>query len=182
MPDFTQSQSYYRDQLFHGINSYVTIGFANEGATADVDVGYVEKIELNKNIENITETYIGLYGEPSFNAPSRVEYFGTIKKKLSDDMDHRGGREDDRESIARDEEAGFFTNSILNFKDGDIKGHGIKLWFNLKIYTVGKNQRMITTAEKCTITNHKRVIDKGNFVYDEYTFKFKKFRQQLFPH
>lgn len=170
----------YRGELFHGVNSYVTIAFHNETSVEDdVDVGYVDKIELNRTIDTITETYIGLYGEPSFNAPTKVEYIGTMRKKLSDGLEHRGGREDEREGIEGKSDVGFFTNSILNFKDGDLKGSGMSLTFDLKIFTIGKGHRLLTIAEGCTITGHKRIIEGSKFIIDEYAFKFKRFKQEI---
>ena len=99
-------------------------------------MGYVDKIELIKTIDNITETYIGLYGEPSLNAPAKVEYFGTMKKKLSEHTEERQGRTKTREDPIYVEEDGYFTNSIMKFKDGALAGSGLKAKFDLAIYSL----------------------------------------------
>ena len=165
----------FKSELFHGVNSYVQLIFRDEGTDSVVDVGYVNKVELNKFIDTITETYIGMYGEPSFNAPSKVEYFGFFKKVLSDDILARGGRDE----TAENDKDGYLTNSILNFKDGEVLGEGKLLTFNIRVYTLTNRQKMITSADGCVITSFKRVMGNDSFFTDEFSFKFKRFKQTI---
>jgi len=175
--DRTPSTVEHRDKLYHGVNSYCTIEFNSE-SSSEVAIGFVDKVELNRSIDTITETYIGLYGEPSLNAPSNVEYNGTLKKKITDDLIERGGREMN-DNDATLEDAGFFTTSITKYKDGGQKADNLKLTWDLHIYTLSKYNKLHTIARGCTITSHKRVMDRANFIHDEYTFKFMSFKQEI---
>lgn len=165
------TQVRYRDILYHGVNSIVEIRWDSDSPTEPYKViGFTEKVELNKFIDVITKTYIGMYGEPAFNIPKKAEYFGTVKKFTTDNLSNPGGRG----------LKGQFTNSLLKYSltEEEALPNGLIDKFDVIIYSInGEGKRMVTIAFNCTLSSFKRTMNSDSFAMDEFSFKFKKFNQ-----
>ena len=169
------SKANFRNELYHGINSYMEVIFHDRDGLKTVGVGFVQSVRIFINYMTNTETEIGYYGEPLYIIPRSANYTASIRKYVSDSTKTSSGRSE----LNYDGVAGHFTNAIMNFKDGSEKANGLILTFDVNIYTKSGGNLLTNKLRNCVLTDMDRRLNSDGFMVDEFKLSFTKFKQQL---